>query len=160
MHTTTSLQIFTNLFEQHNTLFIDKDITSFEMGIQECTLNAHMGKGIEIPPYLKMGDEKGSKVIYNLHDLAYFLASDTRGSLTQEVRQHYINDFLRKKYGRHIIAKKELASILDVSTNTIGEYMKKGILYPYTKHGKSRNARVTFNVSDISNNLSCVIETM
>lgn len=159
MHSKTSEKIAKQLLQQYNSLLVTKPIVAFELGIEECTVNTYMGKGIGIFPYVKMGQEKGSKVLFNIHDLAYFLATDTSGNLTLEVREKYIYDFLFTKYSRRIIGKKEFASFLDVSTNTIGEYMKNNII-PFTKHGKSRNARVTFSIMDIAKNLSNVIETM
>ena len=159
MHSETSEQIATQLLQQYNALLVPKPIVASELGIEECTLNAYMGKGIGIFPYVKIGKEKGSKVLFNIHDLAYFLATDTSGNLTRELREKYIYDFLFTKYSRRVIGKKEFASFLDVSTNTIGEYMKNNII-PFTKHGKSKNARVTFSIMDIAKNLSNVIETM
>lgn len=160
MHTTTSKQISDHLLRKYQCLYLKKHIVSYEMGIEESTLNLRISKGIGLPPYLKIGNQKNSKVLFNIHDLAYFLASDTNSHLTIEARRKYIYDFLLTKFSRMTIGRKEFSSLIGVDKSTIGEYMKKNIFSNYSKHGKSKNARVSFCIIDIANDLSNVIETM
>ncbi|MCK9338264.1 MAG: hypothetical protein M0P43_10565 [Arcobacteraceae bacterium] len=70
--------------------------------------------------------------------------------------------YLIKKYNRLTIGKKEMASELNISASTLDLYISKGMGLPrYKKLGTSKNARVVFNILDVSEFLNSeLIETM
>lgn len=75
-------------------------------------------------------------------------------------RTQLIYDDLRTRYKRATISKTELANELGVAPKTIDGYMMKGYGVPeYKKHGKARNARVSFNIVDVAEYLSQTIKT-
>jgi len=62
-----------------------------------------------------------------------------------------IYSYLKSKYNRVVIGKKELAMELNIATSTLDLYLSKGIGLPkYKKLGLSKNARVVFNIYDIA----------
>lgn len=71
-------------------------------------------------------------------------------------------DYLRHKYKRATMGKKEMASELGVSLSTLDLYISKGIGLPkYKKASKAKNARIIFNIYDVAVYLtSDQIETM
>lgn len=74
-----------------------------------------------------------------------------------------IYDYLKQKYKRATIGKKELAHEMGIAISTLDLYMSKGIgLPPYKKVGsKSKNAKVIFNINNVARFLSeNQIETM
>jgi len=70
--------------------------------------------------------------------------------------------YLKSKYNRTVIGKKELAKELNIAPSTLDLYLSKGIGLPrYKKLGTAKNARVVFNLYDIAVFLnSDQIETM
>ena len=70
--------------------------------------------------------------------------------------------YLKSKYNRTVIGKKELAQELNIAPSTLDLYLSKGIGLPrYKKLGSAKNARVVFNLYDIAVFLnSDQIETM
>ena len=70
--------------------------------------------------------------------------------------------YLKEKYNRTVIGKKEMAIELNVSSSTIDLYISKGIGIPkYKKLGTAKNSRVVFNIYDIAVYLNTEqIETM
>lgn len=70
--------------------------------------------------------------------------------------------YLKAKYNRTVIGKKEMAQELDIAPSTLDLYLSKGIGLPrYKKLGISKNSRVVFNIYDIAVFLnSDQIETM
>lgn len=70
--------------------------------------------------------------------------------------------YLKEKYSRTVIGKKEMAIELNISPSTLDLYMSKGIgLCKYKKLGTAKNARVVFNIFDIAVYLNSEkIETM
>jgi len=71
-------------------------------------------------------------------------------------------NYLKQKYNRIVIGKKELAKELNISLSTLDLYLSKGIGLPkYKKLGTAKNSRVIFNIYDIAVFLnSNQIETM
>jgi len=70
---------------------------------------------------------------------------------------HYeeILDYLKLKYKRITIGKKELSNELGIALSTLDLYMSKGICVPrYKKLGDKPNSRVIFNIIDIAEFLS------
>ena len=70
--------------------------------------------------------------------------------------------YLRKKYNRAVLSKREIAQELNISLSTLDSYMAQGIGLPkYKKLGKAKNARVIFNIYDVAIYLNSEkIETM
>lgn len=70
--------------------------------------------------------------------------------------------YLKEKYNRTVIGKKEMAIELNISLSTVDLYISKGIGIPkYKKLGTAKNARVVFNIYDIAVYLNTEqIETM
>lgn len=70
--------------------------------------------------------------------------------------------YLKEKYNRTVIGKKEMAIELNISPSTLDLYISKGIGVPrYKKATKAKNARVLFNIYDIAVYLNSEqIETM
>jgi len=70
--------------------------------------------------------------------------------------------YLKSKYNRTVIGKKELAQELNIAPSTLDLYMSKGIGIPkYKKLGNKSNSRVIFNLYDLAVFLnSDQIETM
>lgn len=70
--------------------------------------------------------------------------------------------YLKEKYNRTVIGKKEMAIELNISPSTLDLYMSQGIGVPkYKKATKAKNARVLFNIYDIAVYLNSEqIETM
>jgi len=70
--------------------------------------------------------------------------------------------YLKSKYNRTVIGKKELAQELAISPSTLDLYISKGIGIPkYKKLGNRPNSRVIFNLFDLAVFLNTdQIETM
>jgi len=70
--------------------------------------------------------------------------------------------YLKNKYNRTVVSKKEMAQELNISQSTLDLYMSKGIGLPkYKKLGTAKNARVVFNIYDVAVYLNSEkIETM
>ena len=70
--------------------------------------------------------------------------------------------YLKEKYNRTVISKREMAKELDISPSTLDLYMSKGTGVPrYKKLGNAKNSRVIFNILDIAEFLNTqYIETM
>lgn len=160
MHTKSSKEIYTYLEKKYNSMVIGKAFVAHEMDIELSTLDLRISSNMQLPPYIKIGNKSNSKVVTNLHDLAYYLASDTVGSLSSKERELYIYEYLTKKYPRILIGKKSFSSELRVSNNTLGEYMKKGYTPRFKKHGTAHNSKITFNLADVSKWASTVTKTM
>lgn len=70
--------------------------------------------------------------------------------------------YLKSKYNKTVLGKKEMAEELDIKLSTLDLYMSKGVGIPrYKKLGNAKNARVVFNLYDIAVYLNSEkIETM
>lgn len=73
-----------------------------------------------------------------------------------------IYDYLKHKYKRATIGKKEMAHELGVSLSTIDLYISKKMGIPsYSKLGNKKNSRVIFNIINVAEFLTKnTIETM
>lgn len=74
-----------------------------------------------------------------------------------------IYDYLKQKYKRATISKKELAHEMGIALSTLDLYVARGIgLPPYRKVGStSKNAKVLFTINSVARFLSDnQIETM
>lgn len=78
-----------------------------------------------------------------------------------ESQENKIYEELRKKYNRMTISKSEMSSELGISNSTLDLYIAKGIGLPnYKKLGSAKNAKVIFNLLDVSEFLANTIKTV
>lgn len=78
--------------------------------------------------------------------------------MTEQAELIYID--LKERYGRVTISKAEMANELNISYSTIDGYIAKGYGIPnYKKLGTAKNAKVVFNIIDVSEFLSQTIKT-
>ena len=60
-------------------------------------------------------------------------------------------NYLKDKYNRTVLSKKELSSELNISLSTLDLYISKGVGTPkYKKVSSAKNARLLFNIYDIA----------
>jgi hypothetical protein len=80
--------------------------------------------------------------------------------LQNDIQSTYL--YLKDKYKRTVINKKEMAYELNISLSTLDLYLSKGIgICKYKKLGTAKNARVVFNIYDLAVYLNSEkIETM
>ena len=72
-----------------------------------------------------------------------------------------IYEYLKSKYKRAVIGKKELASELGISPSTVDLYISKGMGIPsYRKLGVAKNAKVVFTLVDLADYLTQTIKTV
>jgi len=62
------------LLQRHQSMLISKKELSVEIGISCSSIDNHISTGIGVPRYKKLGTAKNSKVVFNLIDVAEFLA--------------------------------------------------------------------------------------
>lgn len=76
-----------------------------------------------------------------------------------DLQKQIYND-LKDRYGKATLSKAEMAKELGISYSTIDGYIAKGIGIPnYKKLGTAKNAKVVFNIIDVSEFLSQTIKT-
>lgn len=74
--------------------------------------------------------------------------------------QAQIYQDLKDRYGKATLSKAEMAKELGISYSTIDGYISKGYGIPnYKKLGTAKNAKVVFNIIDVSEFLSQTIKT-
>ena len=74
--------------------------------------------------------------------------------------QTQIYNDLKDRYGKATLSKAEMAKELGISYSTIDGYISKGYGIPnYKKLGTAKNAKVVFNIIDVSEFLSQTIKT-
>lgn len=74
--------------------------------------------------------------------------------------QTQIYNDLKDRYGKATLSKTEMAQELGISYSTIDSYISKGMGIPaYKKLGTAKNAKVVFNIIDVSEFLSQTIKT-
>ena len=70
-------------------------------------------------------------------------------------------EYLKSKYKRLSIGKKEMANELNISVSTLNLYISKGSGLPNNKKlGSAKNARVVFNIVDVAQYLTQTIKTV
>ena len=75
-------------------------------------------------------------------------------------QQELIYNDLKTRYNKSTISKSEMASELGISYSTRDGYISKGYGIPnYKKLGIAKNAKVVFNIIDVSEFLSQTIKT-
>ena len=58
-------------------LFINKKQYAEIVGLSIHSIDSYITRGINLPNYKKLGESKNAKVVFNLKDVAEFLASRT-----------------------------------------------------------------------------------
>lgn len=71
-------KIYQELRKKYKRMTISKSEMSNELGISNSTLDLYIAKGIGLPNYKKLGTAKNAKVIFNLLDVAEFLANTVK----------------------------------------------------------------------------------
>ncbi len=75
-------------------------------------------------------------------------------------QQELIYNDLKTRYKKSTLSKAEMAHELGISYSTIDGYIARGFGIPnYKKLGKAKNAKVIFNIIDVSEFLSQTIKT-
>jgi len=69
--------IFDELRKEGYPLLITRQHYARIMRISLSTLDNYMAKGYGLPPYKKMGANKNARVLFNLRDVAEFIAAQT-----------------------------------------------------------------------------------
>ena len=77
-----------------------------------------------------------------------------------ETNEEKLYQYLVKKYNKMVLSKLELATELGVSKSTIDHAVSKNeAVPPFKKMGRSKNARVVFNIADVAKFLDETIKT-
>ncbi len=66
--------IYDDLKARYKKSTISKSEMAYELGVSYSTLDNYIARGFGIPNYKKLGNAKNSKVIFNITDVAVFLA--------------------------------------------------------------------------------------
>jgi len=140
--------------------FVNKEIVAHEIEVEVTTINARIGKNINMIPYIKIGNSKNARVGVTLVDLAYYMSEDTNSILTEAERREYIYQYFTNKYPRLLLSKREFANELGVCDNTMGTYIKNNYLCKIRRQGTAPNAKIMFHFDDIADYFSKVIQTM
>lgn len=69
-----SKDILSLLLQRYNTLSISKKEIAVELGVSYSSIDNYIARGFGIPKYKKLGTSKNAKVVFNLIDVAEFLA--------------------------------------------------------------------------------------
>ncbi len=78
-----------------------------------------------------------------------------------DTHQERLYQYLLKKYKRAVISKQEMALELGISNSTLDLYISKGTGIPnYKKLGNAKNAKVVFNILDVSTHLCDTTKTI
>ena len=72
--------IFEALNQKYNKSTLSKVELASELGIGLSTLNKYLVKGIGLPNYIKLGTAINSRVLFNISDVADFLADTVKVS--------------------------------------------------------------------------------
>ena len=67
-----------NLYSKYKKSTLSKKELAKELGIGLSTLNKYLANGVGLPNFKKMGDSVNSRVLFNIHDIATFLALTTK----------------------------------------------------------------------------------
>ena len=66
--------IYDELKSRYRRSTISKKELAHELGVSYSTIDNYLARGYGIPNYKKLGDAKNAKVIFNIVDVANFLA--------------------------------------------------------------------------------------
>ena len=75
MVSSTKSLIHENLIQKYNKTSITKQELAHELGVSVSTIDLHMSDKEGIPKYFRLGHSKNSKVLFNIADVAEFLAA-------------------------------------------------------------------------------------
>ncbi|HUH41988.1 MAG TPA: hypothetical protein VLZ29_02620 [Sulfurimonas sp.] len=67
--------LYKYLIKKYKRAVISKTEMADELGISSSTLDLYIAKGTGLPNYKKLGKAKNAKVVFNLFDVADFLAN-------------------------------------------------------------------------------------
>ncbi|BAF70796.1 helix-turn-helix transcriptional regulator [Nitratiruptor sp. SB155-2] len=67
--------IYDNLNRKYKRIVIGKRELAYELGVSVSTIDNYICRGYGIPPYKKLGTSNNAKVVFNLVDVAIFLAA-------------------------------------------------------------------------------------
>jgi len=67
--------ILTDLKERYNKLTLTKKELAHELNISVSSINTYISKGYGIPEYIKIGEAKNGKVLFNLQSIADYLSN-------------------------------------------------------------------------------------
>lgn len=71
---TTAKLIYDDLKNRYKRATISKKELANELGVSLSTIDNYIHRGVGIPPYKKLGNSSNARVIFNLVDVANFLA--------------------------------------------------------------------------------------
>ena len=75
---TTAKLIYEDLRARYNKAVIGKKELAKELGVSLSTIDNYIHRGFGIPPYKKLGTAHNARVVFNLVDVANFLAQTTK----------------------------------------------------------------------------------
>ena len=67
--------IFEDLRKRYQKSVIGKKELAKELGVSPSTIDVYMARGYGVPNYKKLGTAKNARVVFNLVDVANFLAN-------------------------------------------------------------------------------------
>jgi transcriptional regulator with XRE-family HTH domain len=70
--------ILNELRERYGKASLSKRELANELGVSDSTIDLYMSRGYGVPDYKKLGTSHNSKVIFNIIDVAEFLADTTK----------------------------------------------------------------------------------
>jgi len=68
-------KLYRYLVEKYKKAVLTKTELAVELGVGKSTVDQYIAKNEGIPPYKKLGTAKNSRVVFNLFDVAKFLAN-------------------------------------------------------------------------------------
>jgi len=66
--------IYDDLIARYKRASISKAEMANELGVTVYSIDKYMANGLGVPPYKKLGKAKNAKVVFNIIDVAEFLA--------------------------------------------------------------------------------------
>ena len=73
-----SLPIYQDLKTRYKKATLSKKEMAKELGVSTSTIDVYMKNGFGVPNYKKLGKAKNAKVIFNIVDVAEFLAQTVK----------------------------------------------------------------------------------
>ena len=67
----------TLLMQRYKTMLISKKELALELGISYSSVENYIDRGYGVPKYKQLGTPKNAKIVFNLIDIAEFLAEKT-----------------------------------------------------------------------------------
>ena len=70
--------IYDDLIARYKRASISKAEMANELGVTVYSIDKYMANGLGVPPYKKLGKAKNAKVVFNIIDVAEFLADTVK----------------------------------------------------------------------------------